>query len=108
MEPLRQSQGFIDSIFGMMGLPLDCPDFSTLSKRLRDLNIKTPRYKKTDKPVEGVHAIAIDSTGLKRFGRGEWHQEKYEFMKLLIIILLMQTWSSHPVLMLLKIQKRHQ
>src|SRR5262249_13404288 len=21
---------------------------------------------------------AIDSTGLKRFGRGEWHQEKYE------------------------------
>ncbi len=25
-----------------------------------------------------MHAIAIDSTGLKRFGRGEWHQEKYE------------------------------
>jgi len=21
--------------------------------------------------------VAIDSTGLKRFGRGEWHQEKY-------------------------------
>ena len=37
-----------------------------------------PRYRKTDKPVDGVHAIAIDSTGLKRFGRGEWHQEKYE------------------------------
>jgi hypothetical protein len=76
--PLRQSQGFIDSIFKIMGLPLDCPDFSTLSKRLSDLNIKTPRYKKTDKPAEGVHAIAIDSTGLKRFGRGEWHNEKYE------------------------------
>ena len=28
--------------------------------------------------AENVHAIAIDSTGLKRFGRGEWHQEKYE------------------------------
>ena len=27
---------------------------------------------------DGVHAIAIDSTGLKRFGRGEWHREKYE------------------------------
>ena len=25
-----------------------------------------------------MHAIDIDSTGLKRFGRGEWHQEKYE------------------------------
>lgn len=76
--PLRQSQGFIDSLFRMMRLPLDCPDFSTLSKRLSELNITTPRYKKTDKFVEGVHAIAIDSTGLKRFGRGEWHNEKYE------------------------------
>ena len=37
-----------------------------------------PKYKKTDKPLDGVHAITIDSTGLKRFGRGEWHQEKYE------------------------------
>ena len=27
---------------------------------------------------DDIHAMAIDSTGLKRFGRGEWHQEKYE------------------------------
>lgn len=79
--PLRQSQGFIDSLFRMMGLPLDCPNFSTLSKRLSELNITTPRYKKTNKPVEDVHAIAIDSTGLKRFGRGEWHNEKYELSR---------------------------
>jgi hypothetical protein len=72
--PLRQTQGFIDSLFKIMGLLLDCPDFSTLSKRLFALNIKTPRYKKTDKPVDGIHAIAIDSTGLKRFGRGEWQR----------------------------------
>jgi hypothetical protein len=25
-----------------------------------------------------VVAFAIDSTGLKRFGRGEWHTEKYK------------------------------
>ena len=76
--PLRQSQGFIDSLFQLMGIPLLCPDFSVLSKRLGKLNIKVPRYKKTDKPDPDIHAIAIDSTGLKRFGRGEWHQEKYE------------------------------
>ena len=76
--PLRQSEGFIDSLFRLMGLPLVCPDFSCLSKRLRALNIKVPKYKKTSKPDDGVHAIAIDSTGLKRFGRGDWHQEKYE------------------------------
>jgi hypothetical protein len=76
--PLRQTQGFINSLFRLMGLPLVCPNFSCLSKRLKELKIKVPKYKKSDKPVDGVHAIAIDSTGLKRFGRGEWHQEKYE------------------------------
>ena len=76
--PLRQCQGFIDSLFHLMGIPLLCPDFSLLSKRLGELGIEVPWYKKTDKPDEAIHAIAIDSTGLKRFGRGEWHQAKYE------------------------------
>lgn len=76
--PLRQTQGFVNSLFRLLDLPLSGPDYTVLSKRLRELNIKVPRYRKTDKPVDGVHAIAIDSTGLKRFGRGEWHQEKYE------------------------------
>lgn len=76
--PLRQCQGFIDSLFYLMNIPLSYPDFSVLSKRLCELGIEVPRYKKTDKPEPNIHAIAIDSTGLKRFGRGEWHQEKYE------------------------------
>jgi hypothetical protein len=76
--PLRQSQGFINSLFKAKGLPIACPDYTSLSKRLKELNIKSPRYTETDRPDDSVHAIAIDSTGLKRFGRGEWHQEKYE------------------------------
>jgi hypothetical protein len=76
--PLRQCQGFIDSIFRIKKLDIACPDFSCLSKRLSLLEIKTPRYKITDKPEEDVAAIAIDSTGLKRFGRGEWHQAKHK------------------------------
>ena len=55
-----------------------CPDYSCLSKRLSSLKIKTPRYKKTDHPDGEIAAIAIDSTGLKRFGRGEWRQEKHK------------------------------
>ena len=76
--PLRQTEGFINSLFRIMNIALVCPDFSCLSKRLAKLGLKVPKHKKTGSPVDGVHAIAIDSTGLKRFGRGEWHQEKYE------------------------------
>ena len=76
--PLRQTQGFIDSIFSARQLDLVAPDYSCLSKRLSILNIKTPRYKETNAIDDEVISIAIDSTGLKHFGRGEWHQEKHK------------------------------
>lgn len=76
--PLRQCQGFIDSLFRQMGLSIRCPDYTTLCKRLKALGLKSPRYRKTEKVEDGLAAIAIDSTGLKRFGRDEWHQEKHK------------------------------
>lgn len=76
--PLRQSEGFINSIFRMMGLNIKCPNYSVLSKRLLKLNIPCPRYTEKDKADDDVAAMAIDSTGLKRFGRDEWHQEKHK------------------------------
>jgi len=76
--PLRQTEGFINSLFRIKNLPITCPSYSSLSKRLNKLNIKCPRYKKTDRPDADLAAIAIDSTGLKRFGRDEWHQEKHK------------------------------
>ena len=42
--PLRQTQGFINSLFRLLDVPLLCPDYTVLSKRLRALNIKVPRY----------------------------------------------------------------
>lgn len=77
--PLRQCQGFIDSLFEIMGIQLKCPDYSILSRRLSELDIEVPKYRvKKDTADENVHAVAIDSTGLKRFGRNEWHQEKHQ------------------------------
>ena len=76
--PLRQCQGFIDSIFQMKKWDLSCPDYSCLSKRLADLHIASARHKKQDLIDDAVAAIAIDSTRLKIFGRGEWHEEKYK------------------------------
>ncbi len=76
--PLRQCQGFIDSLFKAKNIELRSPDYSCLSKRLSSLGIKSPRYKKTDFVDDDIEGIAIDSSGLKRFGRGEWYQEKYK------------------------------
>jgi len=76
--PLRQTEGFINSLFEMNGLSITCPSYSRLSERLKGLGLKTPRYKKTDRPDDDLAAIAIDSTGLKRFGKGEWHQKKHK------------------------------
>ncbi len=75
---LRQCQGFINSLFKLKKVELKSPDYSCLSKRLAVLKINSPRHKSLDASSENVVAIAIDSTGLKRFGRGEWSQEKYK------------------------------
>lgn len=61
-----------------MKLPLTSPSFSILSKRLARLDIPCPAYRNTDRPDDDLVAIAIDSTGLKRFGRDEWHQGKHK------------------------------
>lgn len=36
---LRAAQGFIDSIFTLMKLPLRCPDYSCVSRRAESVNI---------------------------------------------------------------------
>jgi len=70
--PLRQTEGFARSLIRLMGLSLDVPDFSTLSKR--SINLELSALAQTLKP--GSHII-IDSTGLKVYGKDEWHQDKH-------------------------------
>ncbi|QLK87727.1 IS5 family transposase [Arsenophonus endosymbiont of Aphis craccivora] len=63
---LRALQGFVDSIFKLMSLPLCCPDYSLVSRRAKSVNISI----KT--PTRGeISHLVIDSTGLKVFGEGE-------------------------------------
>lgn len=47
--PLRALQGFVDSIFTLMALPLRCPDYSLVSKHAKSVNIsiKTPTWVKS-------------------------------------------------------------
>lgn len=77
--PLRQTQGFIENILEMLGCKnLQCPDYTLLSRRLSRLGLKTPRFKQNEGFDKKIVAIAIDSTGLKLFGKDEWHQEKHQ------------------------------
>ena len=42
--PLRATQGFIDSIFTLMDVPLRCPDYTSVSKRAKSVNVRLPPH----------------------------------------------------------------
>jgi IS5 family transposase len=69
---LRQTEGLIGSIIGLLGLELAVPDHSTLSRRAKTLEVPPPR-----RASSGPLHLLVDSTGLKRGGAGEWLMEKH-------------------------------
>ena len=70
--PLRQTEGFLSSVLGLMGVSLDAPDHTTLSRRGRQLGVK-PRACVGN---ESIHLI-VDSTGLEIVGQGQWAAAKH-------------------------------
>ena len=70
--PLRQAEGFLRSLLGIMGLDLNAPDHTTLSRRSRQLNIAL-KPKVSAKPID----LIVDSTGLSIVGQGEWAAAKH-------------------------------
>ena len=70
--PLRQTEGFVTSLIGLMGLALKTPDHTTLSRRTRDVEV--PRIAQSG----GALHLVIDSTGLKILADGEWQSHKHK------------------------------
>ncbi len=70
--PLRQAEGFLTSLFALMGLDLRSPDHTTLSRRGQHLDLTLRNVPKG----AGLHLI-IDSTGLSIVGAGEWAAAKH-------------------------------
>ena len=70
--PLRQAQGFLTSLFGMMRVALCAPDHTTLSRRGQHLTLTLRRVPRGER----IHLI-IDSTGLSIAGQGEWAAAKH-------------------------------
>jgi hypothetical protein len=75
---LRQSTGFIQSLFMLMGKNhFLVPDYSTLCRRQKSLPVSiSNRLESGEKLV-----IDIDSTGLKVYGEGEWKVRKHGWSK---------------------------
>jgi hypothetical protein len=70
---LRQTEGLIGSIIGLLGLELRVPDHSTLSRRAKTLEVPRPQPRRNGEPLH----LLVDSTGLRLCGAGEWLQEKH-------------------------------
>jgi IS5 family transposase len=66
---LRSTEGFLKSLMELMGLEIDVPDYTSLCKRQKMLDVKLPLMKK--RPDEKLD-IVVDTTGLKIYGEGEW------------------------------------
>ncbi len=72
----RQCQGFLESIFQLMGIELRVPDHSTLSRRMSKLEIDIPVM-----PQEGARHVVVDSTGVKVYGEGDWKTRQHGVSK---------------------------
>lgn len=70
--PLRQTTGYVESLLKVVGLDWAVPDFSTLCRRQKVLNVSLP-YRGGNGPLN----LLIDSTGIKAEGEGEWNARKH-------------------------------
>jgi len=73
---LRQTEGFVESLFTIMEIEKSVPDFSTMSRRAGTLEINLKAIKQS-----GNIDIIVDSTGLKVYGEGEWKVRRYGWSK---------------------------
>jgi hypothetical protein len=64
--PLRATQGLTRSVLRLLGADEPAPHYSTLSRRAAALDVELPRRSR------GPLHLAVDSTGVKLYGEGEW------------------------------------
>ena len=73
----RQARGFVVGLLKLMDLGhLQVPSFTQVNRRFHALDIAAFEI-----PVSGSITIAIDSTGVKVYGEGEWKCRKHGWSK---------------------------
>lgn len=73
---LRQTEGLMSSIMTLMGITLAVPDYTTLCRRRKRLDV-TLGVRRSRQPLH----LVVDSTGLKIYGEGEWKVRKHGYSK---------------------------
>jgi hypothetical protein len=71
--PLRQTLGLVESLMKISQIRCDLPNFSTLSRRQKTLDVGISC---TASKGAGLHLL-VDSTGIKFLGEGEWKRKKH-------------------------------
>jgi len=74
--PYRQTIGFAQSIFNLIGAEVKMPDYTLLCKRGANLEVDLG----VTAGDEAKHLV-IDSTGLKIYGEGEWKVRQHGYSK---------------------------
>lgn len=76
-QPYRQARGFTQGLLELMGLEtLRVPSYTQINRRFRTLAVSPFSI-----PKSGSIVIAIDSTGVKVYGEGEWKCRKHGWSK---------------------------
>ncbi|PZQ92695.1 MAG: IS5 family transposase [Acinetobacter johnsonii] len=70
---LRMVTGFVESLIKLCGLDWTAPDYSTICRRQKHIDLVIGYQKSSD----GLHLL-VDSTGLKFLGEGEWKRKKHQ------------------------------
>ena len=74
--PLRATEGLMRSVVKLFRVELSVPDYTTLCRRRRSLEVALPRLRKS----EPLHLV-VDSTGIKVYGEGEWKVRQHGYTR---------------------------
>jgi IS5 family transposase len=70
---LRMVTGFVQSLIHLCRLDWTAPDYSTICRRQKHIDIAI-NYQKSSNGLQ----LLVDSTGLKFLGEGEWKRKKHQ------------------------------
>ena len=71
-QPLRYSLGMVQSLLKLAGLDWPVPDYSTVCRRQKSLQVHLGY-----RPSTTALHLLVDSTGIKFLGEGECKRKKY-------------------------------